>query len=125
MSSIKTLVNDKDVLEFLNSTQDPKKREDSLVLLELFKKATGLKPKMWGASIVGFGLYHYKSERSRQEGDWPLTAFSPRKQSLTLYIMPGFEKYKPLLDRLGKYKTAVSCISKNWTTLTLVFWKNW
>jgi len=57
-----------------------KKRLDSFALLELFQKVTGEKAVMWGDSIVGFGMYHYKSERSAQEGDWFLVGFSPRKQ---------------------------------------------
>ena len=68
---------------------------------------------MWGDSIVGFGEYHYKSERSSQEGDWPLTGFSPRKRNMTVYIMPVFTKYKDLMNKLGKHKTSVSCIYFN------------
>ena len=91
MSTIKTVVNDASVEEFIGKVQDEAKKKDSFTLLKLFSKITGEKPKMWGSSIIGFGKYHYKSERSKQEGDWPLTGFSPRKQSLTLYIMLGFD----------------------------------
>jgi len=69
-----------------------------------------MRPKMWGDSIVGFGEYHYKSERSTQEGDWPLTGFSPRKRNMTVYIMPGFSNYQELMNKLGKHKSSVSCI---------------
>ena len=68
---------------------------------------------MWGDSIVGFGEYHYKSERSSQEGDWPLTGFSPRKRNLTVYVMPGFSNYKSLMNKLGRHKSSVSCIYFN------------
>jgi len=67
---------------------------------------------MWGSSIIGFGSYHFKYKSGR-EGDWFLTGFSPRKQSLTLYIMNGFEKHDALLSRLGKYKTGKSCLYIN------------
>jgi Domain of unknown function (DU1801) len=113
MGNIKTLVNDNSVEDFINSVDNEQKRKDSFVLLELFKKVTGEQPKMWGTSIIGFGSYHYKSERSRQEGDWPLTGFSPRKQNLTVYIMPGFDNYQDLLQKLGKHKTSVSCLYIN------------
>src|ERR1041384_3784687 len=93
-----------DVMAFLNAA-DEKRRQDGLVLLELFKKITGEEPKMWGTSIVGFGKYHYKSERSRQEGDWMLVGFSPRKQNLTLYILHG-NTDNPALEKLGKHKTS-------------------
>jgi hypothetical protein len=76
----------------------------------MYKEITNQEPKMWGDSMIGFGQYHYKSQRSAQEGDWPLAAFSPRKQNLTLYIMPGFNDYSDLLDKLGKHKTSKACI---------------
>ena len=112
-STIKTLVNEGSVEDFINSVGDKVKIEDSFVLLKLFEKITGEKAKMWGKSMIGFGQYHYKSERSRQEGDWPLTAFSPRKQNLTLYTMPGFNDYSELLGKLGKHKTSVGCLYIN------------
>jgi hypothetical protein len=89
------------------------KKADAFKLLDIYKEATNEKPKMWGPSMIGFGQYHYKSERSRQEGDWPLAAFSPRKQSLTLYIMPGFNDYSDLLSKLGKHKTSKACLYVN------------
>jgi hypothetical protein len=110
MSEPKTKVNDASVTEFIAAVPDETQRKDSLVLLDLFSKVTGEKPKMWGASIVGFGLYHYKSERSTQEGDWLITGFSPRKQNLTLYFMLGFDAYTDLLGELGKHKTSKGCL---------------
>ena len=85
----------------------------SFKLLEMYKNATRQPPKMWGASMIGFGQYHYKSERSSQEGDWPLAAFSPRKASLTLYVMPGVNDYSDLLEKLGKHKTSKGCLYIN------------
>jgi hypothetical protein len=64
---------------------------------------------MWGSSIVGFGRQHYKYESGR-EGDWFKAGFSPRKDSLTLYLIGGFQKHKDLMDKLGKYKTGKSCL---------------
>lgn len=113
MSEIKTTVNDASVKDFINAVPDETKRKDGFTLLKIFTDITGEKPKMWGSSIIGFGQYHYKSERSKQEGDWPLTAFSPRKQSLTLYIMLGFADYADLLKKLGKHKTSVGCLYIN------------
>ena len=113
MAAIKTTVNDASVEDFINKVADQVKRQDSVALLKLFSKVTGEKPKMWGSSIIGFGSYHYKSEKSRQEGDWMLTGFSPRKQNLTLYVMPGFGDYQDLLKALGKHKTSVGCLYIN------------
>jgi hypothetical protein len=113
MSELKTKASDANIEDFIRSVPDETKREDSFVLLEMFTLITGEKPRMWGTSMVGFGQYHYKSERSSQEGDWPLIAFSPRKQNLTIYIMPGFADYQNLLKDLGKHKTSVGCLYIN------------
>lgn len=111
-AELKTKVNDASVEGFLNQVENEKRRSDAFEVLYLMKEVTGEQPKMWGASIVGFGTYHYKYA-SGQEGDWPLTGFSPRKQSLTLYIMPGFSRYDDLMTKLGKYKTGKSCLYVN------------
>jgi hypothetical protein len=113
MAEIKTKVTKASVLDFIRSVPDEQKRKDALVLLDMFKTITGEKPKMWGPSIIGFGSYHYQSEKSSQQGDWPLTAFSPRKQNLTLYIMLGFADYSDTLKKLGKHKTSVGCLYIN------------
>ncbi len=111
MAELKTKVTTQSVTAFLKNVEPLDKRKDSLLLLKIFKDATGLPAKMWGTSIVGFGSYHYESTRSSQKGDWMLTGFSPRKQNLTLYIMPGFKEYGTLLADLGKYKVSGgSCV---------------
>lgn len=113
MSTIKTRVNDASVDDFINSVDGSTKKADAFKILAIYKAVTHEDPKMWGASMIGFGHYHYKSERSAQEGDWPLAAFSPRKQNLTLYIMPGFNDYDDLLRKLGKHKTSKACLYIN------------
>lgn len=112
MAELKTQQNDASVEGYLNSVENKRRREDSFKVLELMKEVTGEEPKMWGTSIVGFGEYHYKYASGR-EGDWMLVGFAPRKQSLTLYIMPGFEEYGELMADLGKFKTGKSCLYIN------------
>jgi Domain of unknown function (DU1801) len=112
MAELKTSVNNASVTKFLKNIKDPDRRRDCLMVMDLMKKVTGAKPKMWGSSIVGFGSYHYVYESGR-EGDWFLTGFSPRKQNLTLYIMSGFRKYESLLKKLGKHRTGKSCLYIN------------
>ena len=92
MSENKTRPTDQNVIDFLNTVENPTRREDGFTLLKLMQEETGEQAVMWGSSIVGFGLHHYKYETGR-EGDMPLVGFSPRKQSMTLYIMPGFDEY--------------------------------
>lgn len=113
MSTIKTLVNDSSVEDYINSVDGDTKKADAFKILDMYTSATGQQPKMWGSSIIGFGQYHYKSERSTQEGDWPLAAFSPRKQNLTLYIMTNLNDYSDLLSKLGKHKVSKACVYIN------------
>lgn len=113
MSELKTTVNDDSVTAFIAAVPDAMKRADSLTLLDMFARLTGEQPKMWGSSIIGFGQYHYKSERSTQEGDWLMTGFSPRKQNLTLYFMLGFDDYANQLSALGKHKISKGCLYIN------------
>lgn len=112
MTELKTKPNNKNVEEFLKQVENPIKRKDSFKILELMREVTNEQPVMWGESIVGFGQYHYIYPSGR-EGDWFLIGFSPRKQSLTLYIMSGFDNYEEKLKNLGKYRTGKSCLYIN------------
>jgi hypothetical protein len=112
MAENKTRPTDHDVVDFLNSVDHKTRRQDGFTLLEIMKDVTGEEPVMWGSSIIGFGSYHYQYESGR-EGDMPLVGFSPRKQSMTLYIMPGFDDYEDMLDDLGKHRTGKSCLYVN------------
>jgi hypothetical protein len=109
VADIKTTKNDASVDAFLESIEDPKKREDARRVMALMEEITGEKPKMWGTSIVGFGERHYKYESGR-EGDMPMTGFSPRKANLTLYIVGGFVQHEALLQQLGKHKLGKGCL---------------
>ena len=109
MAELKTKKTAASVEAYLHKVADPKQREDCFTLLEMMKDVTGLKPKMWGTSMVGFGSYHYKYPSGR-EGEWFITGFSPRKGILSLHIMAGCARYGELLQKLGKHKTGVSCL---------------
>ncbi len=112
MSELKTKQNDADVEVFLGSVGNERRREDSFTVLDLMKRITGEEPRMWGAAIVGFGTYRYRYASGRS-GEWPRIGFSPRKQSLTVYVMPGFSNHDELLSRLGKHRTGKSCLYIN------------
>ena len=114
MSEIKTKPSDLDIDKFLMSVEPEKKRLDSMEFKKLFDSVVKEKPSLWNNNMIGYGSYHYKSDRSKQEGDWPLTGFSPRKQYLAIYIMSHVSNYKDLLSKLGKYKiSSGSCIYVN------------
>ena len=106
---LKTKLNDASVEDFINTVEDETIRADCFEITKMMKQATKAEPKMWGASIVGFGSYHYKGASGR-EGDWMLVGFSPRKQNLTVYIMAGFDRYDELMKKLGKFSTGKSCL---------------
>ena len=108
-ADLKTKKTSASVSEFIEGIPDEERRKDCRRLVSLMKKATKSEPKMWGANVVGFGDYHYKYESGR-ENDWFVAGFSPRKQNLTMYLMTGTERYKRILDRLGKYKTGKGCL---------------
>ncbi|HEY7786482.1 MAG TPA: DUF1801 domain-containing protein [Pyrinomonadaceae bacterium] len=109
MAELKTQPTKSSVTDFINTVSDEERRKDCKAVIKIMKEVTGAKPEMWGASIVGFGRHRYKYASGR-EGDWPVAAFSPRKNDLTLYFMPGFQDYEDLMSRLGKYKTGKSCL---------------
>lgn len=111
MAELKTKLTDKDPKEFIEETvEHAKKKEDSYQFLDFFTRTTGFQPKIWGTSIIGYGQYHYKSERSRQEGDWPIIGFSPRKTAFSLYVFSGSPKHEHLLENLGKLTKGKACI---------------
>ena len=109
MAELKTRVTDASVSKFLDAITDDQLRQDCWTLVDLMEQATKAKARMWGTTIVGFGSYHY-TYASGREGDWMLTAFAPRKQNLTLYVMPGFKGRDELMAQLGKHSCGKSCI---------------
>lgn len=96
------------VNQFIAKIQDLQKLEDARVLIDLMTKLTGEKPVLWG-SIIGFGSYHYKFESGR-EGDWMRIGFSPRKNDITIYIIPGYADLEDKIAELGKHKIGKSCL---------------
>jgi hypothetical protein len=108
-AELKTKLSDASVEEFLNSIENEERRTDGFKLLEIFKRVTGEEPKMWGPAIVGFGHDVLKYENGR-EFDWMITAFSPRKATLTLYVISDSPKQPELLEKLGKHTTSLACL---------------
>ena len=109
MAELKTKENNASVKEFINSIEDETKRKDCFAIAEIMKKESKAEAKMWGASIVGFGSYHYKYA-SGHEGDMCGVGFSPRKQNISLYLCGALSEQKSLLEKLGKHKTGVGCL---------------
>ena len=112
MAENKTNISAQPVDDFIRQVEHPTRRADALVLDELFRKITGWTPKMWGATLVGYGSYHYIYD-SGCEGDCMATGFSPRKAALSIYILPGYSDYSEILARLGKHKIGKACLYIN------------
>ena len=108
MAQNKTTENNASVSDFIDSIA-AERREDARQLDAIFEKATGLKAKMWGNAIIGYGSYHYKYDSGR-EGDMLLAGFSPRSDKFALYLSSAFGGREEMLSRLGKCKTAKACV---------------
>lgn len=112
-AKLKTTPQKKSVAVFLAGIKDAEKRIDAQTIDRLLQKITGLKPVLWGTSIVGYGTYEYKYPSGR-EGTWMMIGFSARKQNLTVYLMDGFRERGALLQKLGKHKVSGgSCLYIN------------
>ncbi len=113
LAEIKTKQTSASVEDFVGSVKDEQKQKDSLVLLEMMKKMSGEEPKMWGASLIGFGNKIYKSPTSGREVNWFLIGFSPRKANLSVYLMINHKEHAAAIKKLGKHKTGGGCIYIN------------
>lgn len=113
VAEIKTKPTDVSVESFIAALPDEQKRKDSQTILKMMEKATKEKPKMWGASMIGFGDKRYKSPATGREVDWFKIGFSPRKANLSLYLTMDIKKHADTLKKLGKHKTGVGCLYIN------------
>lgn len=111
VSEIKTQATDADVAAFLEAATPQRRREDGLALADIFHEVTGVDPVMWGPSMVGYGSYRYVSPSDpKRHGQWPKTAFSPRKAQLSLYGLKDLPDGAALLPELGKYTEGAGCV---------------
>jgi hypothetical protein len=113
VAKIKTTETNASVEDYLNKFPDEQKRKDSFVLLEMMKKASGEKPRMWGSSLIGFGNLRYKSPATGREVDWFKIGFAPRKANLSLYLFMNIKQHASTLKKLGKHKTGAGCLYIN------------
>ena len=109
MSSNKTVPTKQSVTTFIDSLEDEQKKHDCYSLLKLMKEVTGSEPKIWGNGMIGFDEYHYKYSSGR-EGNYFKIGFSPRKKELSIYILPGLDRFRKELEGLGKYRAGKSCL---------------
>lgn len=108
MSELKTSANQLDPISIVQAVENKTRREDALVLLDLFSQATGLPAVVWGPSIIGFGEYTYTLANGKSSVFFR-SGFSPRKQNLSLYISAGVSSRPDLASSLGKFKSSKAC----------------
>jgi hypothetical protein len=109
MAQNKTIETEASVAEYIGKIADEKRRQGFSAIVGLITENTGLEPKLWGTSIVGFGSYHYKYETGR-EGDAPLFALASRASSITFYLGSEFENREDLMSKFGKHKISGGCV---------------
>jgi hypothetical protein len=112
-AEIKTKQNEASVEDFINSVDNEQKRKDAFVIMKMMEKHSKEKPKMWGGSIIGFGMKRYKSPTSGREVDWMKIGFSPRKANLSIYLTMNIKAEEAALKKLGKHKTGMGCLYIN------------
>jgi hypothetical protein len=109
MAKNKTIETENSVADFLVTISDAKRREDCMSIIDLLSKVSGFEPKIWGTSIIGFGIYNYKYE-SGHAGNAPLAGLASRKNAITVYMASTFYQREELLSQLGKHKASKACI---------------
>lgn len=109
MAELKTKPTNASVEEFLNAIPEEGVREDCRAIADMMRQATKSEPRLWGPSIVGFGTCSYRDAKGREHA-WMETGFSPRKQSISVYILSGFEGSDALLSKLGRHSCGKACL---------------
>ncbi|WP_020014555.1 DUF1801 domain-containing protein [Promicromonospora sukumoe] len=94
---------------YLDAVTPAVRRRDADTLRDLMERVTGEPPRMFGASVVGFGEYHYEYASGRS-GDAPAIAFAPRKPATTIYLPDGVGAHEERLAALGPHTTGVGCL---------------
>ena len=97
------------VRAFLDGIDDDVRRRDAKAMVQLLREVTGLKPKLWGPSIIGFGSVDYTYE-SGHSGTTAIIGFAPRKANTVVYLLDGFDGRDDLLGRLGPHKLGKGCL---------------
>jgi hypothetical protein len=112
MAEPKTRMTEASVTKFIETIEDEQKRDDCFAIIKMMTNSSEAEPKMWGTAIVGFGKHELRYATGKTL-DWPVIAFSPRKQNIVLYLHPEFLSKTPLLKKLGKHKTGKGCLYIN------------
>ncbi|WP_422060458.1 DUF1801 domain-containing protein [Sphingopyxis sp.] len=115
-TEIKTKTTEVSVADFVAAVPSERRREEAAIVDAIHRRVTGLEPRMWGPSIIGYGSYDYLYD-SGHSGTMCRAGFSPRKAAMTLYLMGDHGRHQDQADalfaKLGKYKTGKACLYVN------------
>ena len=100
MVELKTKENDMSVQTFIDSVENESRKKDMIELINIVKEISEIEPKMWGDSMIGFGIYKYKYASGRS-AEWFQFGMSPRKTSLTIYAPVYLETIPEIMSRLN------------------------
>ncbi len=109
---MKTKATEVEPTDYIAGLDHKTRKADSKILLDMLSEITGLKPRMWGPTMIGYGAYDYTYD-SGHSGRAMMTGFAPRKANMVLYVMPGYKDMAEPLSRLGKHKMGKACLYIN------------
>jgi hypothetical protein len=109
MIRTRTMPRSSTVDEYLASRASPEQLKDCKSIMAMCKRITRQRPTMWGASIVAYGTYPYRTE-SGYRGQASLAAFAIRGKDLVVYLVPDAVAQARLLAKLGTHRVGKSCL---------------
>lgn len=112
MYELKTKPTDICPFDVIASIPHPQKQKDAGKLLEIFARATGQKPVVWGTHLIGYGTYRYQYSTGHR-GEIYATGFSVAKRNITLHLYLDAPTLQSCLNRLGKHTRGKSCLYIN------------
>ncbi|HMM82130.1 MAG TPA: DUF1801 domain-containing protein [Terrimesophilobacter sp.] len=97
------------VEEFLATVTKERRLADARKIIAIMRRVTGVEPVMSGASVIGFGSYHYRYATGH-EGDTPVVGLSPRSAAMSVYGLYNAYDPDPRFEKLGPHKVGKSCL---------------
>ena len=110
--TLKTQPTNRDPLQVIAAIPNERKQADARVLLDIFAKAVGKPPVVWGEKFIGYGTYKYRCA-SGYSAEIYATGFSVTKRNITLHLYLDEPELKDYLHRLGKTTAGKSCVYIN------------
>lgn len=95
--------------DLIAALEPGRRRDNGLLALEVFERATGQRAEIWSNGIIGFGRMTYRYSTGTT-GIWMRVGFASRASELVLYGLQGFPEAEALLEALGKHRKGKGCV---------------